>query len=47
MVRLLRRGGGGDAAISAYEALDTVIVRGLASAKFEAMDRVATAAAPQ
>jgi alkanesulfonate monooxygenase SsuD/methylene tetrahydromethanopterin reductase-like flavin-dependent oxidoreductase (luciferase family) len=36
-----------DAAIAAYEALDTVIVRGLASASFEAMDRVATAAAPQ
>ena len=34
-------------AIEAYEALDTVVVRGLASANFEAMDRVATAAAPQ
>jgi alkanesulfonate monooxygenase SsuD/methylene tetrahydromethanopterin reductase-like flavin-dependent oxidoreductase (luciferase family) len=36
-----------DAAIAAYAALDTVIVRGLASASFDAMDRVATAAAPQ
>lgn len=36
-----------DGAIAAYEALDTVIVRGLASATFEAMDRVATAAAPR
>ena len=36
-----------DAAIAAYGALDTVIVRGLASASFEAMDRVATAAAPR
>jgi alkanesulfonate monooxygenase SsuD/methylene tetrahydromethanopterin reductase-like flavin-dependent oxidoreductase (luciferase family) len=35
-----------DAALAAYEALDTVVVRGLASASFEAMDRVATAAAP-
>lgn len=33
-------------AIDAYEALDTVVVRGLASASLEAMDRVATAAAP-
>lgn len=33
-------------AIEAYSALDTVVVRGLASASFEAMDRVATAAAP-
>lgn len=32
-------------ALAAYEALDTVVVRGLASATFEAMDRVATAAA--
>lgn len=32
-------------AVAAYEALDTVIVRGLASASFEAMDRVAAAAA--
>jgi alkanesulfonate monooxygenase SsuD/methylene tetrahydromethanopterin reductase-like flavin-dependent oxidoreductase (luciferase family) len=36
-----------DAAIAEYEALDTVIVRGLASASFDAMDRVATAAAPR
>jgi alkanesulfonate monooxygenase SsuD/methylene tetrahydromethanopterin reductase-like flavin-dependent oxidoreductase (luciferase family) len=36
-----------DAALNAYEALDTIIVRGLASANFDAMDRVATAAAPQ
>ena len=34
------------AAIDRYEALDTVVVRGLASANLEAMDRVATAAAP-
>jgi alkanesulfonate monooxygenase SsuD/methylene tetrahydromethanopterin reductase-like flavin-dependent oxidoreductase (luciferase family) len=34
-------------ALNAYEALDTIIVRGLASANFDAMDRVATAAAPQ
>lgn len=34
-------------AIEAYEALDTVVVRGLASANFDAMDRVATAAAPE
>ena len=33
--------------LDAYEALDTVVVRGLASARFENMDRVATAAAPQ
>jgi len=39
----------GDAgpAIDAYAALDTVVVRGLASASLEAMDRVATAAAPR
>ncbi len=39
----------GDAAgaVAAYEALDTIVVRGLASASFDAMDRVATAAAPQ
>lgn len=36
-----------DAAITAYDALDTVVVRGLASASFDAMDRVATAAAPR
>ncbi len=36
-----------DAALAAYTALDTVVVRGLASARLEAMDRVATAAAPQ
>ena len=35
-----------DGALRAYEALDTVVVRGLASANLEAMDRVATAAAP-
>lgn len=35
-----------DPALAAYEALDTVVVRGLASASFEAMDRVATAGAP-
>jgi alkanesulfonate monooxygenase SsuD/methylene tetrahydromethanopterin reductase-like flavin-dependent oxidoreductase (luciferase family) len=35
-----------DAAIATYEALDTIVVRGLASASLEAMDRVATAAAP-
>lgn len=29
-----------------YEALDVIVVRGLASAKLEAMDRVASAAAP-
>jgi len=33
-------------ALAAYEALDTIVVRGLASASFEAMDRVAAAAAP-
>ena len=33
-------------AIDAYSALDTVVVRGLASANLEAMDRVAAAAAP-
>ncbi len=32
------------AMLGAYTALDTIVVRGLASAKFEAMDRVATAA---
>jgi alkanesulfonate monooxygenase SsuD/methylene tetrahydromethanopterin reductase-like flavin-dependent oxidoreductase (luciferase family) len=32
------------AALAAYEALDTVVVRGLASARLDAMDRVATAA---
>jgi alkanesulfonate monooxygenase SsuD/methylene tetrahydromethanopterin reductase-like flavin-dependent oxidoreductase (luciferase family) len=32
--------------LAAYEALDTIVVRGLASASLEAMDRVATAAAP-
>ena len=31
-----------DGMLSAYEALDTVVVRGLASAKFDAMDRVAS-----
>ncbi len=36
-----------DGMLSAYEALDTVVVRGLASAKFEAMDRVASAAMAQ
>jgi len=39
--------GDADAALNAYEALGTVVVRGLASASFEAMDRVATAAAPR
>jgi len=34
------------AALAAYEALDTIVVRGLASASFDAMDRVATAGAP-
>jgi alkanesulfonate monooxygenase SsuD/methylene tetrahydromethanopterin reductase-like flavin-dependent oxidoreductase (luciferase family) len=33
-------------ALSAYSALDTIVVRGLASAKLEAMVKVATAAAP-
>jgi alkanesulfonate monooxygenase SsuD/methylene tetrahydromethanopterin reductase-like flavin-dependent oxidoreductase (luciferase family) len=36
-----------DGMLNAYDALDTVVVRGLASAKLEAMDRVATAAAPR
>ena len=36
-----------DERLSAYAALDTVVVRGLASASFDAMDRVATAAAPR
>ena len=35
-----------DGALGAYEALDTVVVRGLASARLDAMDRVATAASP-
>lgn len=35
-----------DEGVSAYEALDTIVVRGLASANFDAMNRVATAAAP-
>lgn len=35
-----------EAGVAAYGALDTVVVRGLASASFEAMDRVAGAAAP-
>ncbi|MCB0877005.1 MAG: LLM class flavin-dependent oxidoreductase [Solirubrobacterales bacterium] len=39
--------GDADAMLSAYDALDTVVVRGLASAKLESMDRVATAAAPR
>jgi alkanesulfonate monooxygenase SsuD/methylene tetrahydromethanopterin reductase-like flavin-dependent oxidoreductase (luciferase family) len=34
-------------ALSAYEALDTIVVRGLASAKVEAMSAVAEAAAPR
>ena len=34
------------AQLAAYEALDTIVVRGLASAKVEAMSAVATAAAP-
>jgi alkanesulfonate monooxygenase SsuD/methylene tetrahydromethanopterin reductase-like flavin-dependent oxidoreductase (luciferase family) len=34
------------AALGEYEALDTIVVRGLASAKVEAMTAVATAAAP-
>jgi alkanesulfonate monooxygenase SsuD/methylene tetrahydromethanopterin reductase-like flavin-dependent oxidoreductase (luciferase family) len=33
-------------ALATYTALDTIVVRGLASAKLEAMDKVATAAAP-
>jgi alkanesulfonate monooxygenase SsuD/methylene tetrahydromethanopterin reductase-like flavin-dependent oxidoreductase (luciferase family) len=36
-----------DGMLNAYDALDTVVVRGLASAKLEAMDLVATAAAPR
>jgi alkanesulfonate monooxygenase SsuD/methylene tetrahydromethanopterin reductase-like flavin-dependent oxidoreductase (luciferase family) len=36
-----------DSMLAAYSALDTVVVRGLASAKLESMDRVATAAAPR
>jgi alkanesulfonate monooxygenase SsuD/methylene tetrahydromethanopterin reductase-like flavin-dependent oxidoreductase (luciferase family) len=36
-----------DSLLAAYSALDTVVVRGLASAKLESMDRVATAAAPR
>jgi alkanesulfonate monooxygenase SsuD/methylene tetrahydromethanopterin reductase-like flavin-dependent oxidoreductase (luciferase family) len=32
--------------LASYTALDTVVVRGLASARVEAMDKVATAAAP-
>ena len=36
-----------DERLGAYAALDTVVVRGLASANFDAMDRVATAAAPR
>ncbi len=38
---------GADERLGAYAALDTVVVRGLASASFDAMDRVATAAAPR
>ena len=37
---------GGARALAAYEALDTVVVRGLASATVEAMTAVAEAAAP-
>lgn len=33
-------------ALDAYAALDVIVVRGLASAKLDAMDKVATAAAP-
>ena len=33
-------------ALAAYEALDTIVVRGLASASLDAMERVALAAAP-
>ena len=33
-------------ALAAYEALDTIVVRGLASASLDAMERVARAAAP-
>jgi alkanesulfonate monooxygenase SsuD/methylene tetrahydromethanopterin reductase-like flavin-dependent oxidoreductase (luciferase family) len=36
-----------DSLLAAYDALDTVVVRGLASAKLENMDRVAAAAAPR
>jgi len=36
-----------DGMLAAYAALDTVVVRGLASARLETMDRVATAAAPR
>ena len=32
--------------LSAYTALDTIVVRGLASARFEAMDRVADGSRP-
>lgn len=39
--------GDADAMLATYAALDTVVVRGLASARLEAMDRVATAAAPR
>jgi hypothetical protein len=35
-----------DPSLRRYEALDTIVVRGLASAKLEAMARVAAAAAP-
>jgi alkanesulfonate monooxygenase SsuD/methylene tetrahydromethanopterin reductase-like flavin-dependent oxidoreductase (luciferase family) len=35
-----------DPALRRYQALDTIVVRGLASAKLEAMRRVAEAAAP-
>lgn len=38
--------GTADDRLNGYAALDTVVVRGLASASFDAMDRVATAAAP-
>lgn len=38
--------GGAQSQLSAYEALDTIVVRGLASAKVEAMATVAAAAAP-
>jgi alkanesulfonate monooxygenase SsuD/methylene tetrahydromethanopterin reductase-like flavin-dependent oxidoreductase (luciferase family) len=37
---------GAKAALAAYDALDTIVVRGLASAKVEAMGAVAEAAAP-
>ncbi|GIK78640.1 MAG: hypothetical protein BroJett022_23300 [Actinomycetes bacterium] len=39
--------GSADGLLAAYTALDTVVVRALASATVEAMDRVATAAAPR